>query len=70
MMRMSGSFVCISTLRVFSEVTGSRAGAASGSARSLPFGKAPAVIGRVSCVLTATDFARSAAVPELFLRRG
>ena len=48
MMRMFWSFVCISTLRVFSEVAGSRVGTASGSAGLLLSGAALAVIDRVS----------------------
>ncbi len=68
MMRMFRSFVCISTLRVFSEVAGSWASTASGSARLFPFDGASSAIDRVSAVFAATDPARSPAARRLFRR--
>ncbi len=68
MMRMFGSFVCISTLRVFPEVAGSLTDGASGSPRLLRSGKVCALIDRVSGLFNATDAVRSAATPGLFLR--
>ena len=72
MMRMFGLFVCISTLRVFSEVAALRAGMVSGSARLLLSGKGRAPIERLSGVFTATFTAwgvgRLTAGKELFRR--
>ena len=68
MMRMFGSLVCISTLRVFSEVAESRAGTASGSAGLLPFGAASAVIDRLSALVTVAGLVRSGTPPVRFRR--
>lgn len=66
MMRMFGFIVCISTLNIFSEADGSRAGKVSVSAKLLSWEEAAAVIGRVLPGSTLTNPARSVVVPRLF----